>query len=354
MLSSIDNCSGAVLSRPPGTGLFKELMDRLLEGEIIPFLGAGASAFAADQDGGAPPSADNLSAILAERAEITITYDDCNHRRMNLARIASYYQHCTAPRHRLDALITTAISNPRFRPNILHRFLAGVALKRPLLIISTNYDNLLEQAFESVSAPFEVVATAVADLVYADDGGAGSNDADQHLGPEIAGGVLHWVAGRQPPQEDFERIEGQRLLFDLRRRSVIYKVHGTVPLTDSGDRGYLLAEEDYTRFLGRMQHGGIVPGKILTVLNQKKKFGKELVPINSLLFLGYSIRDWNLQVLLEELGISHGRANEEKHYAIMRSCEKEEVELLGKKNIKVYDCDLGFFASEMSNELCKR
>src|SRR5438045_2142974 len=112
---------------PPGPGLYDELIDRFLAGEIIPFLGAGASAFAAAQEGGAPPGANGLSDQLARRAGISINFDSCGHRRMDLAKIASYYQHCVAPRRRLDALITTEIGNPGFRPNILHEFLASVA-----------------------------------------------------------------------------------------------------------------------------------------------------------------------------------------------------------------------------------
>jgi hypothetical protein len=355
---------------PPWVPPYDVLTGRLLKGEIIPFLGAGASAFALDQDGGAPPSAKTLSESLARGSGISIKYDGCNHPRMDLARIASYYQYFVAPRPSLDEVITTEILNPRFKPNPLHRFLARAALLKPMLIITTNYDNLLEQAFKEAGAPFEVVATPVNDFVYVSKTEPIRNKAADELGTEMAGGVLHWPRrksletedservseenlGRESPQtDDFERVSEKDLLFDLNQRSVIYKVHGTVPLNDAGDRGYLIAEEDYIRFLGRMEHGG-VPTGIRAIITRKKKFGGHNVPANSLLFLGYSIQDWNLRVLLEELKIGREQSDFERHYAIMKQPVQEDEKLLGKKNINVYDCDLGAFAAEMSARLCQ-
>ncbi len=355
---ALNETSGAV--SPP----FDVLMGMFEKGEIIPFLGAGVSSFAAAQDGGAPPSAQTLSEDLAKKAGISIFHNGCSHPRMDLARIASYYQYCVAPRPTLDEMITETLSNPAFKPNALHHFLAAGALKKPMLIITTNYDNLLEQAFRNVGAPFEVVATPVNDFVYVGEVEPIGYKAADQVGTELAGGVLHfcWMpeeiskidsVDEAPDKDlcDFVRVNEKELLFDLNHRSVIYKVHGTVPLNDDGDRGYLIAEEDYTRFLGRMENCGIVPTGVRAIITQKKKYAGRNVPANHLLFLGYSIRDWNLRVLLEELKVGREQSTLEQHYAIMKKPEQEDYKLLTKRNINVYDWDLGEFATEMGRRL---
>jgi hypothetical protein len=332
-------------------GLYDILLDGLFEGEIIPFLGAGASAFARDQEGGAPPDSSTLRRTLAEMAGVSATYNGCSHIRMDLAQVASYYQNCKATRRNLDRVIKTHIFNPKYQPNLLHRFLARVASIRPMLIITTNYDDLIERAFSAAEVPFEVVATPVNDLAYAGADETGDNEIASGIGSEKAGGVLHWAADATPPQADFVRVEARDVACNLTRNSVIYKVHGTVPRA-GGDGEYLIAEEDYTRFLGRMENSGIVPYAIRRKIMEKT--GERHVPRNSLLFLGYGIHDWNLRVLLEELRIGQGRSNEERHYAIMRECEREERELLQSRKITVYNYDLSKFTREIGERLCLR
>jgi hypothetical protein len=252
-------------------------------------------------------------------------------------------------RPRLDDLLKTAIGNPEFLPNPLHRLLAAVARHKPLLIITTNYDNLLEKAFDvpddrGMAVPYEVVVTQADELAYADEA-----DSDQ-LGPEHAGAVWHWVSGQDEP--DFRPVMGSHLTFDLSERSVIYKIHGSVPRCDSGWRGgYLIAEEDYARFLGQMQN--IIPPAITSLIGKKVAVGcgSRTVPLYSLLFLGYGMHDWNLRVLLEELQVGRRMAGQEQHYAFMRSLDPMEEELLKKRGVEPYNCDLGEMVSTMTELL---
>jgi SIR2-like domain len=329
------------------------LVSMLRSGTLVPFLGAGASSFAADQEGGAPPSGFRLGEKLATRAalEPICGFSGCQHKRLDLARLASYYQNCIAPRWQLDEWLKSEIAVPTFRPNELHRLIARVAKIKPMLIITTNYDDLLEQAFDEAKIPFEVIATNAVDLAYPSCPTVGSEPTE--LGPEKAGGILHRISNN--PNKKFETVPADDIIFDLNKRSVIYKIHGSVPsvqdnsdVNDSG--GYLIAEEDYARFLGRMAHG-LIPNVIMMELRAKRKIGPVKVPAYSFLFLGYSMQDWNLRVLLEELQVGQGRRTEELHYAIMLGGDLIEKQLLDKQRIRAIDYDLGKFATEVGKLL---
>jgi hypothetical protein len=317
---------------------FGFLIDKLRRGEIIPFLGAGASAFARGQIGGAPPSSLMLTKTLAHNLGISVTYERCEHIRMDLAQIASYFERCKGTRDDLERFLKAEIDRTEYRPNLLHALLARAALIRPMLIITTNYDNLLEKAFEEASAPFEVVATPGSEL----------GDAGEGVGPAMAGGVLHWISGRNPPQADFDRVEANTVLMNA-DRSLIYKVHGTVPLPPgTGDGQYVISEEDYTHFLGIMGHYEMVPNAVQAKIVAS---GNRRTRRNALLFLGYSIRDWNMRVLLDGLKIGQYKAGQEIHYAVMKDCGQEERELLLTRKIEVLDCDLEDFTDEVGSQL---
>lgn len=255
----------------PNDPPWEVLCDLLMKGKIIPFLGAGASAYCCEQPGGAPPTGAALTETLAKRSalktECECEISGCTRPRFDLARIASYYQTCVASRLSLDDLLKEQIGKPTFVPNPLHYLLARVARRTPLLIITTNYDDLLERAFNDPGdgqppVSYEVVVTPADELAYAEN-----VDSEAEPGPEHAGAVWHWISGEG--QDDFKPILGSELAFDLNRRSVIYKIHGSVPRGSTWRGGYLIAEEDYARFLGQMEKRGIIPDAITSQIGRK-------------------------------------------------------------------------------------
>jgi hypothetical protein len=341
----------ATTTEPP----WQVLLELFMKGKLIPFLGAGASAYCSSQPGGAPPSGAALLAKLAARSQLQIDcgISGCTQLRFDLARLASYYQTCIATRPRLDDLLKDEIANPDFAPNPLHYLLARISRRMPMLIITTNYDDLLERAFNDPKdgegpVPYEVVVTPADELAYAQQ----SQD-EAEPGPEHAGAVWHWVSGQE--EDDFTPILGSQLTFDLSRRSIIYKIHGSVPRGNHWRGGYLIAEEDYARFLGQMEKRGIIPEAITSLIGRKTRISvgmrNKTVPVYSLLFLGYGMHDWNLRVLLEELQVGRRVAGEELHYAFMRNPDQMEKRLLEKRSVEVYDCDLTKMVSKTSELL---
>jgi hypothetical protein len=207
-----------------------------------------------------------------------------------------------------------------------------------MLIVTTNYDPLIEMAFDSAGAPYEVVATAADQLAYRE------GDELDPVGSAHAGMIYR----RQNGAAEFEPVLPAALEPNLEHRSIMYKVHGSVPCGSRWPGGYLIAEEDYARFLGRMDRDHIYPYKIKNILRKR-----EILPngrrglANSLLFLGYSLQDWNLRVLMDELGIGQGAAGEERHYAVLNSKDEVSEELLKKRNISVRHTDLQTFVDEL-------
>ena len=191
----------------------------------------------------------------------------------------------------------------------MHLLLAKVADK--ITIVTTNYDNLLEQAFAEAGKPYDLV-------VYPADNA------------EYANGVLWWPHGQPEPR----KMKSSDIdVEDLRQTNVIYKMHGTVwkdsPVWDS----FVITEEDYVRFLSRIKNA--VPAAF------RRHFSAR-----SFLFLGYGLRDWNLRVLLKEVSVS-----ERKSWAIMKAPTSLEKRLWAQRKVDLYDVDLVNFVDEMEKEI---
>jgi hypothetical protein len=356
------------------------IRDRLLEGTLIPFLGAGASSFSGTDH---PPSGKALLEALAEKCQVPrhcvpgcgdialYCNENCLRPGYDLARIASYYQLVQESRPTLDRELTSWIGRNEFRPNVLHRLLARVARVKPLLIVTTNYDDLLERAFDDLAVrepdlgpiSYEVIATAADLLAYRDTTGEGGGNSlpDDQGTAFLSGrsGVLYRRLGGQPGQcgdEVFTEIYPAALSFDLSKRSVIYKVHGSVPRGPNWDGGYLIAEEDYVRFLGKMDRPDIYPHAIKNIIRSKtaRRTGRRRIQSNALFLLGYSMGDWNLRVLMDELGIGYGELGSERHYGVFRKLDRISAELLRKRNFTPFDIDLNECIAQLSECLEER
>src|SRR4051794_34343070 len=134
---------------------------RLATGSVVPFLGAGANlcdrpAGADWQQGTFPPSGAELAAYLAE--PYGYPEDD-----RDLLRVSQWVDLVSSPRALVDEL--HAIFSRDYQPNKLHAFLGQLprtlrAQGHPIcgqLLLTTNYDDLLERAFAEAEEPVDVV-----------------------------------------------------------------------------------------------------------------------------------------------------------------------------------------------------
>lgn len=308
--------SGSARVDPP----YGTILGELLVGKAIPFLGAGASRVGyVDGAAGFLPSGGALAEMLAQDARFPSR--DLRDRQ-DLAKVASYYvdgSNRDALRRRLRGVFREDGSTC----NALHRLLARIApsaeqleadtSRNYLVIVTTNYDTLLERAFQEAGKPYDLA-------VYPADNA------------EYRNAMLWWPYGASEPNT----IRPNQLDEDeIGRNNLIYKIHGSVRPEAKWD-SFVITEEDYIQFLSRMSSA--VPAAF------KRHFSAR-----EFLFLGYGLRDWNMRVLLKEVTTSSKIS-----WAILKEPSAFEERIWRRRNVDIYDVALEEFIGEMSNEIERR
>jgi hypothetical protein len=167
--------------------------------------------------------------------------------------------------------------------DLLARMPAVLAARTPNapapLVVTTNYDYVLETAYRNAGQEFEQI-TYLAD------------------GPD-SGHFLHrkWrkAAADQlprPASDTIIRIPSEYNDADLTawRYPVLLKIHGAVDTTAESGDSYVITEDHYIDYLARTDASNFLPAVITTRLKN-----------SHILFLAYSLRDWNLRVVLRRI-----------------------------------------------------
>jgi SIR2-like domain len=302
---------------------FGDIWDGLKAGKVIPFLGAGASLAGRPQDHGwtsasaFPPTGSELAHLLADSSNFP---SDDQRDRDDLAKVSSYTADISG-RIRLRERLRDVL-NHRYQRGELHKFLADIPAH--LLIVVTNYDTLLEEAFRDAGKPYDLV-------VYPADRSS------------IGNSLLWWPHGKSEP----EAVEAKELDLDLENTTVIYKMHGTIcPEADKWDN-FVITEEDYIEFLSRMttNTSSAVPAQFYQYSRSR-----------SFLFLGYSLRDWNLRVVLRNLrrhaegGPSTDQREdaERPSWAIQLSPSMLEQRLWIRRSVEIFDMQIEEFVRQLA------
>ena len=295
---------------------YGEIWDLLRTGSVVPFLGAGSSLCARDPeahwDGDHPtvlPSGIELAAYLAHKS----SFPSKEPRDLeDLAKVASYFSDL-AGRRRLRQRLRD-ILNHDFEVSPLHHLIASIPC--PLLIVVTNYDTLLEQAFRAINKPYDLV-------IYPSDN------------KESAASVLWWQHGEAKPKP----VDPNQLTIDLTSKTVIFKMHGTVVRDTADFDSFVITEEDYIEFLSRLD-SAVPPIFFQHCWNR------------SFLFLGYSLRDWNLRVVLKNLSRALKQRGQEElpSWAIQRDPSGLDMALWRKRNVEIFDVPLDEFTVRMKQE----
>jgi hypothetical protein len=242
----------------------------LANAEVVPFFGAGANLCDRPDEtpwalGEFAPSGRELARSLAERSR----YPDPD---LDLLRVSQYVDAILGERQLYRFL--HAVFDADYPPTSLHRFIARLppllrARGQPqLLVLTTNYDDLVERALAEADEPFDVVWY------------------EAKRGP-LQGRFLH----RGPASEvvPIERPNKYTAL-DLAKRTVVLKLHGAVDRADSRRDSYVITEDSYIDYLVDGDVGEQIPFSL-----------RERLADSHFLFLGYSMRDWNLRVILNRI-----------------------------------------------------
>jgi hypothetical protein len=153
----------------------------------------------------------------------------------------------------------------------VHRFFASLP---PLLrangaphqlLVTTSYGLALERAFEAAGEEVDVVSYI-----------ASGRDRGRfcHLSPDGATRVI-----------DVPNTYATELSLD--RRTVILKIRGQIDPSDAGADSFVVTEDDYIDYLLRADVASAVPVGLAATLRR-----------SHFLFLGYTVRDWHLRLVL--------------------------------------------------------
>jgi len=281
----------------PDKVLYKYIRKAFAAGRVIPFFGAGASV------GARLPTGRELTNQLGDLCGLA------KEERGDLAKVAQYFA-AVIGRKMLRASLHE-IFDARYEPLAIHRYVAQQK-QRPILVVTTNYDDLIEQAFREAGHPFDLVIH--------------STDNDR---------LLWWPhpdsddAAEEAPIE----VMPNKLDIDLETRSAIYKMHGAVDREDAERDQYVISEDDYIDFLARMTKNRAVPAIFA-----------ERFRDDHFLFLGYGLYDWNLRVVLNRIS----RSDDVMSWAIQDGPNDVEQKLWEKRGVLIYDLKIEEFAEKLA------
>ena len=299
----------------------------MLDGSVVPVLGAGANLCdrAADEQwrfGSNLPNGSELAVWLAHKLQCDLTDT------ADLLRVTQYAG-VTRGSGPLYKQLRELFNHDDYPIPTLHRFLAelpGRAEKKGLgrrhqLIVTTNYDTLMERALEEADEPFEVVRY----LASGDDRGLFIHEpSDANGAPRADGGRGHVI--RRPRK--YSGISPDE-------RTVVLKIHGGIDRRGLAPDSYVITEDDYIDFLTRTSPNELIPAVLLEKL------------LNShFLFLGYAMRDWNLRVLLHRIWGERDLSWES--WAIQREVGTFDEKMWARQSVELLEALLSDYTTGLS------
>jgi SIR2-like domain len=288
---------------------YRMVLRALADGRVVPLLGAGVN-----RCGRADGVGWNPGRYAPDGTELA----------RHLARYAAYPEQSPADLVRVSQYVAVMLgSGPLYEelrelfdvdypPTPIHRFLAtlpGELRARGLqprnqLVITTNYDDALERAFTDAGEPFDLV-TYVA------------------VG-EHAGSFLHYPPDAEPVLIE---IPNEYRALSLDRRTVILKLHGAVDRENPERDSYVITEDHYIDYLTRTELAGLLPVTLAAKLRR-----------SHFLFLGYSLRDWNLRVILHRIwGEQRLRY---RSWAVQLDPEEIDCRFWEAREVDIFDVEL--------------
>jgi hypothetical protein len=308
----------------PSDAHYNLVLKAITSGRVIPFLGAGVNL--CDRPEGTAWAQQRTEYLpsggeLAEHLAGSFGYPGDDPR--DLLRISQYVA-VTMGSGPLYASLHDVFDDD-YPPTSLHRFLAtlpatlrrvGLPSHYPL-IVTTNYDDLMERAFQEAEQPYDVVS-------YVAEG-------------EERGKFVHWPPEGEPVV--IERPNEYRGLA-LDERPVVLKIHGAIDRTSlDGERdSFVITEDHYIDYLTRTDLANLIPVTILAKLKR-----------SHFLFLGYSLSDWNLRVILHRIWGEQKLSW--KSWAVQLNPEPIELEFWDQRGVDIVDVRLDEYVAALHERL---
>jgi DNA-binding SARP family transcriptional activator len=282
---------------PPSEDHFEEVLLALFSGRLVAVLGTEVA---------------DLASRLAQR------FDYGDNGVSSLPRVAQYVAVMKGSGPLYDEL--HALLDADAVPTAIHRFFASLP---PLLrergvphqlLVTTSYDLALEAAFLEAGEEFDVVSYVA----------SGPNRGKFcHITPNGTGRLI-----------DLPNTYATEL--SLEERTVILKLHGQV------DRGperewesFVVTEDDYIDYLTHSDVAGAVPVALAAKLRR-----------SHFLFLGYTMGDWNLRVILNRLWSD--RPLSYRSWAVQPKAQALEREFWRRRDVDVHDLPLDRYVETLA------
>ena len=298
---------------------YKQLAPMLVQRQVIPLLGAGANRCGRARDtawreGVDLPDGRELADYLATKGNYP------ENELVDLVRVSQFIAVKLGTGALYDRL--HEVFDHPFPPTPLHRFLAALPAARRAaglppghVVVTTNYDDALERAYADAREPFDVVS-------YIADGEDAGRFA--HRAHEGATAVI------DVPNEYAELA--------IAERTVILKLHGAVDRADPLQDSFVITEDDYIAYLTRTDIAGLLPVTLSAELSRRH-----------FLFLGYSLRDWNLRVILHRIwGRQRRRYNS---WAVQLQPHELDCAFWEERKVEIHDVSLDEYVAGLERAL---
>ena len=243
-----------------------------------------------------------------------------------LTSITSYYEKLLGRDHLWSLL--RDILQTKTLPTFTHRLLATsarhhLAQKHAIdyLIITTNYDCLMENALDELEVPYVVLTTKKGNepkvLIRC-----------SKTVPDAAELKKKYWNTLQP--RFFQMMKSTALV-------VIFKIHGCVsPELEYADEGIVISDNDYVEYVSQMgRTDGVIPVHVSELMRNKRFW-----------FLGYSLSDWNVRSIYQTLKArSNSDVKIDNDYSVMRSVGEFEGLFFDKNDITIFKAELNEFVA---------
>lgn len=308
---------------------FGMMANAIKEGWIIPFLGAGASLCGRpDNSEWDPaktdyvPDSRQLASYLVKQLHLQTSPDIEG----DLLR-ASQYISLEMGDKPLYEKLHSIFATP-YKPTPLHKLLAEVPrilrekgyVPVNQLVMTTNYDNLMEKAFHDAGVEYEVI--------YYE-----GKDDDIHFGKlcqRLPDGTVKLIRGGNGHQD-----------ISLGQRPIIIKIHGAVhgAAHEIADKdSYVITEDDYIDYLTHTEISRLFPSNVASKISD-----------SHFLFLGYSLRDWNLRAILRQIEMSQKLPA--KSWAIQLNPKKIDIAMWANHRVEIINMDLKTYVDRLGQKL---
>ena len=279
------------------------ILDRIRQGYCIPFLGAGVNAKSDDPENkyeglplGGGVAAHFFKVLTGGKVRVPkLPTKICEDKffkshpdllRLGLHDLARVSLHLLLENDApyLRDCLREILPDEERKPSRLLCALADI--KELKVIITTNYDRLMEKALDDKNRPYKTVVQPI-------------------------GGF------------DFAKHPEQKELLETYDGLILYKIHGT--FCEEGARDLVLTEEDYIKFLtvAPIENKG-VPNVIAGKLG-----------VSTLLFLGYGLEDWDFRVIFHALIRKLPVSDLRKSFAIQKKPSEFWTKYWGNQGVDI-------------------